>query len=75
MKDVEIFKKLALIGLIPFFNGLPWFYMGRITRGLMYTFTCGYAYLGSVKTIAKAGEIVDTYNAKRGYINTSRRDG
>ena len=65
MKDVETFKKLALIGLIPFFNGLPWFYMGRITRGLMYTFTCGYAYLGSV----------DTYNAKRGYVNTSRRDG
>lgn len=75
MKDIKTFRILAGIGFIPLLSGLPWFYIGKIGKGLVYTATVGWCWIGSVITLLKAGEIVDIYNAKRGYINTSRRDG
>jgi hypothetical protein len=73
MKDVETFKKRSLLGFIPMLSGLPYFYIGDIKTGIIYTFTLGYMYIGSIYTFFKAGEIVDRYNTGRGYVNTTKR--
>lgn len=73
MKDVTTFKKMALIGLIPLLSGLPYFYIGNIKKGIIYSCTMGWMWIGSVITLLKAGEIVDRYNASRGYVNTTQR--
>lgn len=59
----------AIIGILPFFllaNGACQFYVGKFKRGLLYTFTWGFLFLGLLGDLFKL-TITNTFRDANGF--------
>lgn len=73
MKNRKTFKILTSIGIIGL-AGLQWFYLNQYGKGFKYMFTVGMFWAGTINNLVLANDIVDKYNATRGFINTDIRN-
>lgn len=69
-KDPQLILILALIGFLGF-AGVHRFVLGQIGMGILYFFTCGFCFIGTIIDLVNHKRLTFEYNFKQAHVAAS----